>query len=331
MTVLSSPRTVHVLVILFLLLELSPVVGFAAPTELTGEVSIPARLIAGQIIRVSLLGHTYTRTTVTRVDGSFSFEDVPPGDYVIQVDCPGYEPGSLELQNWSAGELRQIVVPLGRPINRDNLPVGPDATTTVKELKVPPKAIREMSEAQAKSKRQDYDGAIAHLKKAVQIYPNLADAWNNLGVAYVRVGRDADAESAFKRAISSDPTCPQALMNLGLLYIGQERNREAIEPLEAFLKGNSTEYRLQTYLAVALYEEGKYREAETWLQRALSAKPDFTDALFQLAVVQFRLEDYQGAAESADRFLASAPNDANAGQARQLKAAADSHATKSAE
>lgn len=188
-----------------------------------------------------------------------------------------------------------------------------------------------MSEAQTRSKRQDYDGAIKHLQKALEICSTLADAWNNLGVAYVRTGREADAENAFKKAISSDASCAQALKNLGLLYLAQEKNRDAIEPLKSFLQGNSTDYRTQTYLAVALYREGKCAESETWLQKALAAKPDFTDALFQLALAQFKLKDYEGAAEAADRYLAFAPNDAYSDRARRLKAAADDHLAKSTE
>lgn len=102
MTVLSSLRALHVLVILFLL-QFSPVVVFSASTPLTGEVSLPTRFAAGQTVRVTIVGHAYVKTTVTRMDGSFSFDNVPPGDYVVEVNCPGYEPGSLELQSWSPG------------------------------------------------------------------------------------------------------------------------------------------------------------------------------------------------------------------------------------
>jgi tetratricopeptide (TPR) repeat protein len=265
------------------------------------------------------------------MDGTFQFEDVPAGDYVIEASCQGYESGRLELTNWSSSDMRPIVVTLGRPIAHDEPPVGPDTTTTVEELRVPSKAMKELSKAQNKSRQQDFEGAIGHLKKALEVYPAHAGAWNNLGVAYMKTGRDPEAESAFKTALSNDAHCLQALRNLGLLYFSQDKNREAIEPLRASLEKDAVDYRAQTYLAVALYREGRYSDSEAWLLKALDVNPDFTDAVYQLALVQFKLKDYQGASGSVDRYLASAPGGEYAERLKQLKVLLDKQVTGSGE
>jgi len=265
------------------------------------------------------------------MDGSFQFEDVPPGDYVIEVNCRGHESGRLELSNWSTGDLRAIVVQLGPAIGQDEPPLGSNSTATVEELKVPPKAMKALAKAQDKSRQQDYASAIGHLKKALDLYPAHPGAWNNLGVAYLKMGRDSEAEGAFKNALSKDPRCIQAMRNLGLLYFANNKNREAIEPLKASLENDAADYRAQTYLAVALYREGRYADSEAWLLKALDVNPHFSDAVYQLALAQFRLKDYQGAAESVDRYLAAAPGGEYAEKAKQLKTALDGQATGSAE
>ncbi|MDZ7271901.1 MAG: tetratricopeptide repeat protein [candidate division KSB1 bacterium] len=55
-------------------------------------------------------------------------------------------------------------------------------------------------EALKKEIEKYHCGAIPYLEKAVQIKPDNANAWNNLGVAYVNCGRREDGEKAFDRA-----------------------------------------------------------------------------------------------------------------------------------
>lgn len=317
MTLLSSLRLRPVLVILFVL-QFSPVEAFSnGSTSLTGEILFPGR---GPLTRalVTINGHGYYKTVTPRIDGSFEFDNLPAGDYVIEVIYPGYEVGRLEIR-WSPAEVRRVTVPLGRPTNQDRLPIGKDPTTTVTDLKVPSKALKEIGKAQERSRQSDYEGAIKHLRKALGIYSVHSGAWNNLGAAYLKVGRDVEAEAAFKNALANDPRCVQALRNLGLLYFVQGKNNEAIGPLKASLENDSTDYRAHTYLAVALYRAGRYSESAIWLYKALDAKPDFTDAVYQMAVVQFKLGDFQAAAQAADRYLALSPQGEYAEKARQLR------------
>jgi Tfp pilus assembly protein PilF len=60
--------------------------------------------------------------------------------------------------------------------------------------------------------------AIAQYQKAVKIQPDLAIAWNNLGVAYTAAGKFADGEGAYRRAIKVNPAYALAYYNLGASY-----------------------------------------------------------------------------------------------------------------
>ena len=66
--------------------------------------------------------------------------------------------------------------------------------------------------------RQDYEASFALLREAVGTHADLAAAWVNLGVLYLRVERLDYAESAFLRALQTDPREQSAFSNLESVY-----------------------------------------------------------------------------------------------------------------
>jgi predicted O-linked N-acetylglucosamine transferase (SPINDLY family) len=66
-------------------------------------------------------------------------------------------------------------------------------------------------------------------EEAVRLQPDLAEAWNNLGVALKSAGRHDHAARAFERAIELQPQLPAAQMNLGNLWLplGEVERAEA--------------------------------------------------------------------------------------------------------
>ena len=73
-------------------------------------------------------------------------------------------------------------------------------------------------------KGDDLDGAEASYRRAVEIDPADAAAWNNLGVIAGRRGRLAEALACFRRAVAADGRHAPSLFNLArtLLEAGQE-------------------------------------------------------------------------------------------------------------
>ena len=63
----------------------------------------------------------------------------------------------------------------------------------------------------------DHKRAIKHLEQAVAISPQSLGIFGPLGVAYLQIGRIADAREAFNQAIQLSPDDQEAIMNLALL------------------------------------------------------------------------------------------------------------------
>ena len=62
------------------------------------------------------------------------------------------------------------------------------------------------------------DSAREHFRMALQMAPDFAPAWNNLGVLENRSGNGAAALQAFHNALALDPALPSALSNASALY-----------------------------------------------------------------------------------------------------------------
>jgi tetratricopeptide (TPR) repeat protein len=67
--------------------------------------------------------------------------------------------------------------------------------------------------------REDFAGAAAEFKAAVDRNPLLAEAWNNLGAALEKQNDTPAALQAYERALQADPQFEKARRNLGRLRL----------------------------------------------------------------------------------------------------------------
>lgn len=87
--------------------------------------------------------------------------------------------------------------------------------------------------------QQDYTGALEHYRRALQLHPAGAMAHVNMGVTYRQMGRDAEAEDAYRQAIllGNDPTAmAYAHNNLGNLHMAKSMYRLAAGEYERALE-----------------------------------------------------------------------------------------------
>jgi tetratricopeptide (TPR) repeat protein len=84
------------------------------------------------------------------------------------------------------------------------------------------------------------DDAIAHLREAIRIKPDYADAHNNLGNALSRIpGHLGESIAEFDAALSYDPGMAEAHGNLGLVLMRVPgRLAEGVAEMETALRGN---------------------------------------------------------------------------------------------
>jgi tetratricopeptide (TPR) repeat protein len=79
---------------------------------------------------------------------------------------------------------------------------------------------------------QDWGTAITAFRRATELRPDFAEAWNELGFALRNQGRYADSLDAYDRALALRPDFPEALEYLGEAYVKMGRLDDARRVLE---------------------------------------------------------------------------------------------------
>jgi Flp pilus assembly protein TadD len=129
--------------------------------------------------------------------------------------------------------------------------------------------------------------ALAWLRKAIVLDPELARAWINYGVALRRTGDPAGAEAAYRKALEDDPASVAAYQNLAALLFVAGRTREADELMA--LSGKLDSRNPFNYLSLGDVSlgQGRIDEARRFYrkaQRLEGAAADTAAALGQLAL-----------------------------------------------
>jgi tetratricopeptide (TPR) repeat protein len=118
---------------------------------------------------------------------------------------------------------------------------------------------------------------------ATRISPGFAKAHNNLGVAYGRAGRIADAARAYEDAIEADPLLPAPHANLAQIYMRQGRRKEALKHFEKAVRLAPDNSHYRYFLGRTLARCNKNAEAIDHLESAIRLDPDLYQAHMQLA------------------------------------------------
>ena len=151
-------------------------------------------------------------------------------------------------------------------------------------------------------KQHQVDVEIAEFRKATELDPGLADAFVNLGAAYMEKHDYGSAINPLKRALELSPDLPVAHQYLGYALLAQGYAAEAIPHLERV--------GAQDALGIAQIETGQLSEAVANFNAALAQRPDDPDLLYYLGHASGLLS--KGA---IDMLIAAHPDSARAHQA----------------
>jgi tetratricopeptide (TPR) repeat protein len=199
---------------------------------------------------------------------------------------------------------------------------GASATAAAPPAAPPdPAAVSAYNDGVAALKAKDNAGAIARFEQAEKLDPKLAAAPAVLADLYLDQKRPADAVAAADRALALEPGKPrlmlvryQALRSLG----DPARTAQALDQLLAHPAPE-----VARDLAVFLYNDAadatRARNldlAVANLKRALDVDRTLEPAYGALANIYLAKQDYKGALEVADRWVAAAPQSLPALQVR---------------
>ncbi len=202
------------------------------------------------------------------------------------------------------GTLEQALAHATRLLDRDPLLAGEQATEILKVAAGHPDALRLL--AAAKAALGDLQGAIGILEPLARAQPNWAAAHLDLGLALGRSGRGQDAIAPLRRAVALKPDLPQAWRALGdhLLAAGEDAAADAA--YANHVRHSTRDPHLLA--AAAALAENRIPEAETLLREHLKRAPTDVAAIRMFAEVAARLGRYEDACRLLARCLELAPS-----------------------
>ena len=209
-----------------------------------------------------------------------------------QLITVGGGPGNIE-QAVAALDFAQLQVEQERRKREEaehqrlaNAELVSGGTVSALDLAAPSKAVKEYNDGVTSLRSQHSPDAVAHLQKAIALYPNFVSAHNALGMAYSDLDDNSKAKAEFTTAVTLDGKFVRPIMNLGRIAIA----------------------------------ENDYEAAQEYFQRAASLRPKDADVLTALAYSQDSNHHYYEAIQTVER-LHQLPHNGS-GNAHYIAAAA---------
>jgi tetratricopeptide (TPR) repeat protein len=284
----------------------------AAPAqfELHGKVvrrdGKPFRDTRPDVILHSAAAPFMTRTRAGR-NGGFRFKRLPQGNYVLIVvdTLAGELRKSIEIGPSFADSEQRIktLVQFDRTVRRS------DHGVSAAELSIPEAARKEYAKAEQRLAAHDAPAAVSHLDRAVEIAPQFASAWNNLGAIAYQEKDYERAEECFREALKHDPRLFPPLVNLGGTLLSQRKLDEALETNITAVAQNPNDALAQAQLGQSYYYLEQLDRAEVHLRKAKTLDPNHVSyPQLLLSKVYQRLKQPAAAVRELQEFLALHPD-----------------------
>ncbi len=151
----------------------------------------------------------------------------------------------------------------------------------------------------------DLQLAKTKLDRALTEDPGNPDVHSARGMLFARMGDHAKADEEFRTALREAPRNPEVQNNYAVYLCANGRTDEGVKRfLEA---AHNALYRTpqDAYVnaGVCLREAKRYDEAAANFNQALALRPNYAEAAFQLATLEFERGDLAGARARIDTFV----------------------------
>lgn len=150
--------------------------------------------------------------------------------------------------------------------------------------------------------------AAVEFKKAIDADPKYAGAYNNLGAAYERLGRE-EAQAQFEKALQLRPDFIHAHYNLARILMKKGQEPVALAQLRQMLRIDPNHVGALNMLGMALGRKQKFTEALVHLERAVHLDPNHSEVRNNLGAAYAGLGRLRDAVVQLEAALRLNPDD----------------------
>jgi len=294
-----------------------PLRGTREGLIIAGHVRFDDSKVEAQRISVKLtrLGGEHVDMTSTDLTGYFEFPRVQPGNYYIEIAEPGYQKIQQRVE-LDLFDLTGLVFFLRRAEAGSGESRAP--LVSVHDFNIPSKARNEFVKGmRALHQKQESTRSIAHFQKAIALYTNYYEAYTELGLAFLELGKMEEARHAFEKAIALNPKYSRSYFALGSLLNRLKKYKEAELILTKGLEVDTTGWQGYYHLGVAYLNQGEAALATKNLYRARELYADFPTLHLLLYNALAAQGNYRRALAELDTFVRAYPDDPRLPQVQQ--------------
>jgi len=199
--------------------------------------------------------------------------------------------------------------------------LGPNEGSMVStnSLSAPKDAKKAFDKGEESLKKKKIDDAAKSFQKAVDLYPEYAAAWQELGRLQMANGDALGARGAFENAARADSKFAAPLVDLAVLDMEAQKWRDVVVVTDRAAIIDAFDYpQIFLFNAVANYNLHNFDAAEKSARQAqkLDTRHELPKASHLLGLILAMHKDYPAAAEQLREYLKFAPNATDAAAVR---------------
>ncbi len=251
----------------------------------------------------------YQAEVSTDVQGKFDFDGLPNSTFHLTIEGQGFIPYESAIDiSMSKMAYEMITLRLNKePEVKTVPPEGPKGALNARTAQIPAAAQNELDQGKESMQANDGSASLQHFQKAIDLYPNYAEAYQLMGVVNLKTGRLSDAELELMKATELEPGLPTAYIVLGVCRNRMAKYAEAETVLAHGLELDPDSAGGHYQIAEAYWNLGRFDDSEPHARKSLELNPDMAPAHVLLGNSMLRKRDAQGALKEFKEYLRLAP------------------------
>lgn len=257
-------------------------------------------------------------STSTIDNGDFRFASLPQVALNLVINQLGYEPITLTLDlSRSVSEIR-LELRRSNEIGREQ---EPGATVSSHVLSMPENALAAYDAGWKKlHQEKDAEGSLQEFRKAIASSPDFYEAYEQLGLAYLQMGKPEDAEKAVRKSIevSGDQYAP-ADFDLGAMVMDRRQFSEGERIARHGLELDPNSWIGYYELGRALFYQDRVAEALKCAERARALQPNAPVLYRLLANIHLSQHNESAVLQDLDAYIHLDPDSPLGTRAKQMR------------
>ena len=257
----------------------------------------------------------------TRDEGLAEFHDIHEGRHSIRLSGDGIETTTSNSFEIIVNERTHSEYVYVKLIVKDKENAGTQngkPTVSSQELNVPKRAKNELEKGMDAFNKGDTKMAVANFEKAIEIYPQYAQAYNNLGVVRIAQGDKPGSKQAFTRAVKINDHFAPGYVNLARMALVDNMLADAAPLLEKALAIDPNNLEGLALQARVQFLGGLYEQALVTVNKVHSLPHvRFAEVHLVAAEVYQKQDRNADAITECQMYLKEFPDSPRAAQVRQ--------------